>query len=306
MGSKIEWTDVTWNPVLGCTPVSPGCLNCYAARQCGRGLSDSHKGLTVKHNGRPTFNGEINLVEKRLKEPFHWKKPRMVFVNSMSDLFHEGVPDSFIDKVFAVMAVRSKHRFQVLTKRPERMRQYVKSMMRGERKLVEALESLGVRRFIGGFAIGKILDKGPLKNVWLGTSVEDQKTADERVPALLGTPASVRFLSCEPLLGEVDLRTGVYGSGEGFRGTSLEGIGWVIVGGESGPNSRRCEYEWVKGIVAQCRWAGVKVFVKQMGANAHCGGFRLKLKNRKGADPTEWPQSIRIRQMPEVCDDESK
>ena len=228
-GSRIEWTEATWNPVAGCTPVSPGCLNCYAARMALR-LSHMPNGTGDKYvntakrarNGRPVFSGHINLDKKALDLPRSWKLGRTIFVNSMSDLFHDGVPDKFIQQVFRVMEECPQHRFQVLTKRPER----ALDMARDD------------------------LLPWP-DNIWMGTSVET-RTYYERIRLLQRIPAKVRFLSCEPLLGPL-------------KRMPLAGIHWVIVGGESGPHSRSMQGSWVLEIKEQCEVRGVPFFFKQWG-----------------------------------------
>ena len=176
-GTKIEWTEATWNPTVGCSVVSPGCTNCYAMRLAGDRLAHLpiYKGLTEPSKAGPVWTGEVRINEKALDLPLRWRRPRMVFVNSMSDLFHEGLADAAIDRVFAIMAEASRHTFQVLTKRPERMREHARRRAR------------------------------PLPNVWLGVSVEDQARAEERIPILCETPTAIRFLSCEPLLAPLDL-----------------------------------------------------------------------------------------------------
>jgi protein gp37 len=227
INSKIEWTNDTWNFVYGCTHVSEGCRNCYAERVTHRFSGDGMKfeGLTVVgDNGKPRFTGKILMDEKRLEIPLHKKKRTMYFVNSMSDLFHEDVPFEFIDKAFAVMAKCPQHIFQILTKRQERMRDYIE------------------------MSYGK---KVP-NNVWLGVSVEDQKTADKRIPILNTTPSSIRFISYEPALGEIDLRP------------YLHGLDWVIAGGESGKNRRPYKIEWFEKVMEQCKSAGVPFFMKQL------------------------------------------
>jgi protein gp37 len=235
------------------------------------------------------WTGKIRLVPEALDEPLHWRRPERVFVNSMSDLFHPDVPDEFIDQVFAVMMLAPQHTFMVLTKRPERMAKYFRLYNRDEKIGHEAMylyEQFGGRGDCS-LAAGLIYGPGkisnlphipphpeawPLPNVWLGVSVENQRAADERIPLLLQTPAAVRFLSCEPLLGPVDLtpylepyvRTKHDGS---RRGTvwADPGIDWVIVGGESGPGARPMHPDWVRGIRDQCVGAGVAFFFKQWG-----------------------------------------
>jgi protein gp37 len=278
--SKIEWTDRVWNPVRGCSLVSPGCTNCYAMRQAHRfnAKGQPYERLTRTTERGPVWTGDIRLVLAALEEPLRWKKPSRVFVNSMSDLFHEGAPDEFIDQVFGVMGTCRRHTFQVLTKRPERMRDYL----------------------IANHARGS-----DTPNVWLGVSAENQATADERIPILLQTPAAVRFVSTEPLLEPVDIRRWIVGCNDYRDPPEHAGIHWVIVGGESGPNARPCNVEWIRDIVRQCKAAGVRVFVKQIGGLAFNGSLRghepdcrWLTDDRKGGDPAEWPEDLRVREYP--------
>ncbi|MBX3361488.1 MAG: phage Gp37/Gp68 family protein [Phycisphaeraceae bacterium] len=226
-GSRIEWTEATWNPVAGCTPVSPGCLNCYAARMALRlehmpgSTGKKYKGTAKRaKDGRPVFSGNITLDESALDLPRSWRLGRIIFVNSMSDLFHDAVPLEYIQRVFKVMEDCPQHTFQVLTKRPNRARDLA-------------------------------ADLPWPKNVWMGTSVESDKYFD-RIRVLKRIPAKVRFLSCEPLLGPL-------------KRMPLAGIHWVIVGGESGPGARPMEAEWVHDIKDQCEARGVPFFFKQWG-----------------------------------------
>lgn len=261
--SKIEWTDETWNPVSGCTWNSPGCDNCYAAPMTRRleamGQAD-YAGLTTRKH----FNGQVRTLEHKLSIPLRWKKPRMVFVNSMSDLFHPDVPFEFVDRVFAVMALSRQHTFQVLTKRPERMAEYLASHDVGLRwgLLVHKLNR-GAMPVSGSEAVD--WTRNGLPNVWIGTSVEDQQRADERIPHLLECPAAVRFLSCEPLLGPVDAHAAGW-NGHNFDPDFAVEIDWVIAGGESGPNARPMHPDWVRSLRDQCVAAGVPFFFKQWGA----------------------------------------
>lgn len=202
--TKIEWTNATWNIVTGCTLVSEGCTNCYAAQLAATRLKhhSSREGLArLNAAGVAKFTGEVRFNEQWLDQPLRWKRPRMIFVCAHGDLFHENVPDEWIDQVFAVMALSPQHTFQVLTKRPERMRLYLEKDPR------DAINS-----HCGTLAHWDDVPecKWPLPNVWLGTSVEDQKTANERIPMLLKTPAAVRWISAEPLLGPVDIRQWVF------------------------------------------------------------------------------------------------
>jgi len=225
--SAIEWTDATWNPVTGCTKVSPGCAHCYAET-----FAERFRGVP----GHPFQQGfDIKLWPERLSLPLRWKDPRRVFVNSMSDLFHEAVPDDFIKQIFAVMGQAQQHIFQVLTKRPERMLDWTRNNFRNGNTAKNG--------------------KGAWPaHVWLGVSVENQLFTS-RIKYLRQTPALIRFLSVEPLLGPVSL-----------EGPSLEGIHWVIVGGESGPRARPVRPEWVFKIREQCEKHHVPFFFKQWGA----------------------------------------
>jgi protein gp37 len=246
--SKIEWTDGTWNPLAGCTRASEGCDLCYAAVMARRlefmaqadiaaGKDPGHKakyiGVTNKNKaGRIAFNGTVNLDLTALDEPLTWKKPRRVFVNSMSDLFHKDVPDDFIRRVFDVMDATPQHTYQVLTKRPERMAQWTRDYYPS--------------------------DVAP--HIWCGTSVENQERADERIPHLLNVPARVRFLSCEPLLGPVDLWQWL-----GPAEDDPAHINWIIAGGESGHGARPMHPQWTRSLRDQCQAAGVAFHFKQWG-----------------------------------------
>lgn len=293
MPSSIEWTNETWNPLAGCTPVSAGCKNCYAAKEAVRLAGNPNEKIATKYAGtaemrgagarrRAVFTGRVNLDKAALVKPLRWKEPRRVFVNSMSDLFHESVPFDFIDQVFATMALARQHTFQVLTKRPERMAEYLADP-RGPVHVGLAAFGLVLDNPGKGWGEGVMLtgegdEAGrlkvwPLPHVWLGTSVEDQKAADERIPHLLRAPAAVRFLSCEPLLGPVDL-TAI----ERWRDEPLSAleeqvgwverprIDWVIAGGESGPAARPMHPDWARSLRDQCSVAGVPFFFKQWGA----------------------------------------
>jgi protein gp37 len=234
--SKIEWTDATWNPVTGCTKVSQGCKNCYMFREYPK---LAKRGVPGYAGGRPD---QVRLWPDRLDQPLHWRKPRRVFVCSMADLFHEAVPIGFHAEVWNVMAKAKQHIFQILTKRP-------KLLLCGD---------------------------WPLPNVWVGVSVEDQKTADERIPLLLQAHVALRFVSYEPALGTVNLSRflsrklalseipgGVLNDScyEGIK----EGVDWVIAGGESGPDARPSHPDWFRAVRDQCQAAGVPFFFKQWG-----------------------------------------
>ena len=266
--TAIEWTDATWNPVTGCSRVSEGCRNCYAAALAPRLAAMGQDGYTDLPWTKRNAPKNVKLHDNRLDAPLRWAKPRRIFVNSMSDLFHELVPFGFVDRVFAVAALAHRHTFQVLTKRPERMAEYFDPERMPERELA-ILEA--TKAFVGKGAPhqGKDLTEHlrsresilPLPNAWLGTSVEDNRVR-HRVDHLRCVPAVVRFLSCEPLIGPLDL--------------DLDGIHWVIVGGESGQGHRPIEVEWVRNLRAQANKAGAAFFFKQWGgAKPKTGGREL-------------------------------
>jgi protein gp37 len=293
--SKIEWTDATWNPIRGCSVVSEGCRNCYAMAVAARfsGEAQAYEGLAYRNASGAHWTGKVQLVEKHLDDPLKWKTPRRIFVNSMSDLFHENVRNTEIALIFQVMSKAKQHTFQILTKRPKRMLDFMKMMS----KLNEACTNQ---------------EEWPLPNVWLGVSVEDQKTADERIPLLLQTPAAVRWLSCEPLLEAVNLNPYLrtcatcgtwhpatdFGDGHKFTYSDIE---WVVVGGESGTGARPFDIQWAQSIINQCRADNVPVFMKQVGSNAWNGAKGLsktKIFDRKGGDINEWPEDLRVREFP--------
>lgn len=263
--TAIEWSDATWNPITGCTRVSRGCGRCYAERLAATRLRDhpSRRGLTDPH-GR--WTGEVRFNGQWLDQPLRWKRPRRIFVCAHGDLFHEAVPYAWIDRVFGVMGRAPEHTFQVLTKRPERARLYLtgSSVERVRRSCNDWFELQGMphRRW-------------PFPNVLLGTSVEDQPTADERIAALLKVPAAVRWISAEPLLGPIDLNI-LTCNGTVFRRIeAARSLGWVVVGGESGPGARPMDPDWVRSLRDQCEAAGAPFFFKQWGGPTARAGGRL-------------------------------
>lgn len=348
--TKIQWTEKTWNPVIGCSRVSPGCENCYAERQAAHIVNMHGTGSQYARVVRyptgvapqglrplPRWNGEVAFLPDRLSEPLRRRKPTMWFVNSMSDLFHERLTNEQIAAVFGVMAACPQHTFQVLTKRAERMREWF-AWVDGDQAMrsahgpsalcAQAAEAKLGRRIFG-------MGPWPLPNVWLGVSAEDQRRADERIPLMLQCPAAVRWVSAEPLLGPIDLTS--LGAAQGAwdedtwsinalsgltfcdgRNEPAEGAGldWVVIGGESGPGARPCDVAWIRSLVRECKDAGAPAFVKQLGAEpvmegsggerfgwpcgfeVKGGRTRLLLKNRKGGDPAEWPEDLRVREWP--------
>ncbi len=302
--TAIEWTDATWNPVRGCTRISEGCRNCYAERVAARFSKPGQPfhGFAEMKDVGPRWTGKMALVEKHLEDPLRWKKPQRIFVNSMSDLFHEDLPFKDIKRVFDVMARARHHTFQVLTKRADNMLSFFQAW--------------------GSQVV--------LPNVWLGVSVEDQDAAKKRIPHLISTPAAVRFVSCEPLLGPIDFSK----TGErtwpkvNWKPVSLD---WAIVGGESGPGARPCDVRWIRRLV---KIEGrIPIFVKQLGGHVidrNDAGFdghepdcwpegtetddwhedpsrqyqgadaRVLLRDPKGGDMDEWPEDLRVREFPQV------
>jgi protein gp37 len=265
-------TYCVWNCVRGCAKVSAGCKRCYAERTAARfrGPGMPYEGLVDE---RGHWTGRARFVPEKLGDPLRWRKPRRVFVDSMSDLFHSDITDEQIAAVFGVMAACPQHTFQVLTKRPERMLQWFRWI---DSETARQLDPTAVytpwctvQQY--GHLIGKVPGRTapwPLPNVWLGVSVEDQPTADERIPLLLQCPAAVRFVSYEPALGPVDFWghfsvSDKHGEPSGPR-CNVDGspaIAWIVCGGESG--ARTCEVEWIRSVVEQCRESGVACFVKQ-------------------------------------------
>jgi len=265
--TKIEWCDAVWNPTTGCTPVSPGCENCYAKRMARR----------LKAMGQPRYaRGFAPAAHPdALQIPLKWRKPRRIFVDSMGDLFHKDISDGFIDAVFVVMGLARRHTFLVLTKRAIRMQEYCSSDETLGRWTALAVKVLGAN----GETRIRYHDDGlsgiRLNNVWLGVSVENQEAADERIPHLLRTPAAIRFVSAEPLLGPVDLSRWLmvrpmsspvrWELSRSSDAVAKPLIDWVIVGGETGPHARPMHPESVRLLRDQCEAAGVPFFFKQWG-----------------------------------------
>lgn len=278
MPTSISWTQETWNPVHGCSHVSEGCRFCYA-----EALSLRH-GWTKKPWIAPHAAENVTLKPDRINEPIKWRAPRMVFTCSMADLFHEEVPYRYLDRVFGVMARASQHTFQVLTKRPERMLDYIAGYGRRILVWVEAYNDAH-----SAMAQPFVLDElerrpppWPLPNVWLGVSAERQQEADQRIPLLLQTPAALRFVSAEPLLGPLDLRE--YLEPQWYGAPSPKGdyevarlrprVDWLIAGGESGINHRPMDLDWARVLRDQCAIAGIPFHYKQ-GAGRYPGKDKL-------------------------------
>jgi protein gp37 len=348
--TSIQWTDHSINPIRArnpltgavghyCEKVSSGCANCYASNMQKRfkmpafpgkskgGLLSLGEEITVSIGEQGDM--EIFLDESKLQSVLRRKKPTKYFWCDMTDLFGWWVPQDWIDKCFAVMALTPHHTHQILTKRPEKASEYLawdghsdEHAKRGEncpcrqcsivREMAEIMQNGGVDEWSAGFgAAGYVWKNWPLPNVWIGTSVENQKAADERIPHLLKTPAAVRFLSMEPLLGPVDLQPIINKYGE-FKNNQGINCDWVIIGGESGKNARPCNVEWIRDILHQCTMAGVPCFVKQLGSlpyTTHPGWDEphefdsvyddvLELRDSHGGDWDEWPSDLRVREFP--------
>lgn len=342
--TNIEWADWTWNPVRGCSRISPGCMNCYAELDMARknsnpkvpGCHGYAEFRIVGQRREAHWTGNIELIESKLLEPLSWRrkalrfaqehgrKPR-VFVNSMSDLFHERLSAQAIDRVFAVMALCPEITFLVLTKRAGRMAGWFESTpaRTTEGNMQRTLPGYIVRPLLVGLYRTRYQNLNwrdgawPLPNVWLGVSVEDQKRADERIPHLRRTPAAVRFLSVEPMLEQIELSfpnpyQRIPGGYRGDRPELMVKPDWVICGGESGPGARPFDIAWSRSLRDQCKAAGVKFFMKQLGSNTICsptasggsqvthfGEMKMHLKDKKGGDPAEWPEDLRIQEVPE-------
>jgi protein gp37 len=302
--SPIEWTDATWNPVTGCDRISPGCQHCYALTLARRLKAMGQP--KYQADGHPPTSGPgfgVATHPQALGEPLRWRRPRRIFVCSMADLFHARVPDAFIAQVFAVMAATPQHAYQVLTKRPGRMARLV-----GSDAFPQAV-------FDRAAAHGVASLTWPLPNAWLGTSVEDQQRADQRIPKLLAAPAAVRFLSCEPLLGPIDLTPwlpchcpdGPASMPVGCAVCAHSANGrlgpehattpdWVIVGGESGPDHRPVDPDWVRRLRDQALAAGVAFFFKQWGGRTPKAGGRLLDGRTWDQYPTAWLPGARGHQ----------
>lgn len=270
--TSISWTDATWNPIGGCTRVHSGCTNCYAGIMAARFSDPGQWGHGLAHRIKAAdgttqyrWTGNVQLNEKALTLPLRWRKPRHIFVNSTSDLFHEKMPDDWIDKVFAVMALAPQHTFQVLTKRPERAQDYLVSLYAGQRRVADS--AIEIRGSIAAAIVTKDALAAGYPNVWLGTSISTQADADAMIPPLLAAPAAVRFVSAEPLLGPVDLGVGLPGE---YDDDLTPGLDWVIVGGESGRNARPMHPDWARSIRDQCVAAGVPFHFKQWGEWSPC------------------------------------
>lgn len=312
--TAISWTDATWTPVRArvkddaaaiaeqkgyesliqiagemagrvgphCEKASPGCQNCYSETNNARCLPHNGTGLPFDRRSRNLV--DIFLDEKILLQPLRWKKGRRIFVCSQTDLFGEFVPDELIDRAFAVMALCPQHTFQVLTKRAERMERWATERT-GSSRAIDVRIYKHVFRENGG-PLGNAFPGWPLPNVWMGASCEDQRRADERIPHLLRTPAAVRFLSCEPLLEEIDLDSEEANGLHALGCDCAPKIDWVIAGAESGLGARPCSEDWIRSLRDQCQAAGTAFFYKQWAV----GGRKVDTPELDGVRWVEFPQ----------------
>jgi protein gp37 len=310
--TSIQWTQQTWNPSTGCDRISDGCTNCYAMSMAKRlkGMEQARGEKNPKYqtDGNPKTSGPgfgIAVHAQAVMEPLRWKKPRLVFVNSMSDLFHAGVDTPSLHLIFGVMAATPQHTYQVLTKRHARMRSLLNDPQFAHM----------VRHRAEGY--GRPATAGwtwPLPNVHLGVSAEDQKWADIRIPALMQTPAAVRFLSLEPLLGPVRLHRGhahcpTHDFAGGFCSSPCPDLilpDWMIIGGESGPGARPFNPQWAADLIDDARQAGAAPFVKQLGSvwardTTYAGKTVAAHGDTKGGKPQYWPAHLRVREYPKTA-----
>lgn len=280
MPTKIEWTDETWNPITGCSIESPGCTNCYAMKLAGGRLKNhpSRKGLTIPTKAGPVWTGEVRFNEDWLNQPMRWTRPRQIFVCAHSDLFHPDVPLEWVDAIWGVMALARRHTYQVLTKRPGRMRAYLANPMQ-PRRVAALLRDLAPHPLWNGsvYQAGVDLRNGPLAQIWCGTSIEDRPRMLERAPELAETKAAVRFWSAEPLLGSLGaIDPAVFPD-------------QIIIGGESGARARPFQVEWAEEIISQAKPAGSAIFVKQLGRKLHPKSYK---------DFASFPPALQIREYP--------
>ncbi|VXD17199.1 phage Gp37/Gp68 family protein [Planktothrix paucivesiculata] len=296
--TTIAWTDETINPIVGCSRISAGCQNCYAATAAKSARLQQFS----QYQKVGEWDGTVEFVENQLDKISSWKKSKNIFFCSMADMFHKNVPFQWVEKIFQVIEENPQHTYQILTKRPERMIEFFDWYIARNSD-----HSVGLQWSIPD-------------NVWLGVSAENQAIADKRIPLLMQIPAKVRFLSCEPLLEPLDLSKFLPIEWSELAEDWIEswpGIGsystndypnWIIVGGESGAGSRPCHVDWIRSIASQAQSAKVPVFIKQLGSNAIASSpyidgvakshYKLKLKDRKGADINEFPEDLRIQQFP--------
>jgi len=326
--TKIEWAEASWNPIRArhkqtgkvgwhCTKPSAGCSHCYAESM------NKRLGTGLPYSVPATDLVDIFVDGKALTQPFGWKKPRRIFVCSMTDLFGEFVTDAMIDRVFAVMALLPRHQFLLLTKRAKRMLDFCSSDATLGR-FVQLVEE--IRSRIEGVSLSWSYQQDGLRgirlpNVWLGVSAENQATADERIPLLLQTPAAVRFVSYEPALGPLSLDWSWVSRGSPRGGgpqvnmlrpweeaAPKPGLDWIIIGGESGHDARPFDIEWARRVLEQCKAANVPAFMKQVGSQPFWNvsysekagplSGQMNVRNRKGGEPSEWPEDLRVREFP--------
>lgn len=341
MSTSIEWTDATWNPIVGCSRVSPGCENCYAERFVHRGIQEAHRGLTVIRAGAPGWKGDVRFLPERLAQPQRWRRPRRIFVNSLSDLFHGRVTNEQRLAILGAMRLAPQHTYQILTKRPEYALEFEawlvaeserRRMTFVELALTEYARATGRPQSTVELVRDPWIPRAPVNTSrgpgvawWIGVTAEDQRRADERIPLLaqLQILPTLRFVSYEPALGPIDWRqdwaraldgTSWGGAPATDRRTLLEMVDWLIVGAESGPGARPFDVAWARAAIVAARDADVPCFTKQVGPGVALhtelgrGGHvrdgdrntHVLVSGRKGNNPAEWPEDIRVREFPEV------
>lgn len=312
--TNISWTDATWNVQVGCSRISEGCRFCFAEGAVARVAAalPSYEGLVKKTSNGPRWTGVVRLFPERLMQPLRWTRPRKIFVNSLSDLFHESVPFRDLCAIFAMMAAAKQHIFQVLTKRPQRALEFFQWLDMAVKANLEIFpndtEAWRRGQILCAAALGygvphRVLKKDgvsvkvvgvevkdsaiwPLPNVHIGVSVENQEAANERIPLLLQIPSAVRWISQEPQIEAVTLKPW------------LPSLDWIVVGGESGKGARPFHLEWARAVIGECQDAKTPVYLKQLGANAFLDGEPYLTKQRAGATSEEWPADLQVQEWP--------
>jgi protein gp37 len=333
-GTKIQWTDATWNPVRGCSVVSEGCRHCYAMGVAARFSKpgEPYAGLARFSAKRklPQWTGKVATVPEHFADPLRWVRPRRVFVNSMSDLFHEELPFPVIAGLLGIMGAATAHTFQVLTKRPVRaleFHRWLASHGQGHAATVARAAWYAERLLADAHDVGRgaaararcMVATWPFPNVWIGVSVEDQDSADNRIHPLLEIPAAIRFVSYEPALGPVEWHPSWFGAVPDGRGgwstverseakvwgrrPTVPGIDWLIAGGESGRDARACDVAWLRAARDAASAYGAACFIKQLGADPYThdvadAAALLALRDPKGGNPAEWPADLDVREWP--------
>jgi protein gp37 len=297
--SRIESVDASWNPTYGCSTVSRGCHNCYARRIAAKSAKPGqvYYGIAkYSPSGAPRWTGRLVHATEKTWEPLRWQDGRMIAVDTMSDLFHERIPDAWRDEAYGVMALCPQHTFQVLTKRPQGMERYFSAPDIWKRIEAEARRIYRDRHGNAYPSDGQL--QGPLPNVWHGVSVENQSAANYRVPMLLKVPSARHYVAAEPLLAPIRLS----------HWLGADRVSWVLISGEGGPEARPCDVVWIRSLIEQGSDAGVSIFVKQLGSATNVQGAThetghqpVDTRTRRASEMEEWPEAVRVRQMPDAA-----